>query len=72
MKNQIKHQRASLLLRDFPYKVKLSETHIRNDHVQWLDKIFPGGYCTRWTFAGPYQINFRDEQDRMLFVLRWA
>lgn len=69
---QTKHQRASLKMDEYPYSVKLSETHFRADHINWLDEMFPGGYCTRWTFIGPYQISFADERDRMLFVLRWA
>ena len=69
---QTKHQRASNLLIDYPYTVKLSETHLRNDHIVWLDEMFPDGYSLRWVIAGPHQLNFRNEQDRMLFVLRWA
>lgn len=69
---QTKHQRASLRLDMFPYTVKLSETHVRSNHVDWLEEMFPGGFSVRWTFGGPHQINFADEKDRMLFVLRWA
>ena len=69
---QTKHQRASLRMDDYPYKVQLSETHVRAEHINWLDEKFPGGYNSRWTFVGPYQISFRDEQERLLFVLRWA
>lgn len=69
---QTKHQRASLRLDMFPYAVKLSDNPYRSEHVEWLDQNMPNSYCVRWTFAGPGQINFADEQDKMLFVLRWA
>jgi len=66
-----KHQKADRLDL-FPYGVKLSETHVREEHVKWLNQNMPDGYTIRWTFGSPHQINFSDEKDKMLFVLRWA
>ena len=71
MKSATKH-RPSLRLIDFPHAVKLGDNPARLEHIDWLDQNMPNSYCVRWTFAGPGQINFRDEYDKMLFVLRWA
>lgn len=69
---QTKHQRASNLTQDYPYRVELSETRLRDDHIAWLEETFSEGYSRRWVIAGPNHINFRNEQDRLMFVLRWA
>ena len=66
-----KHTRADRLDL-FPHSVKLSNTHVRDEHVKWLNHIWPDSYTIRWTFGGPYQINFASEQDKLLFVLRWS
>ena len=70
MKNR-PHQKAGLL-DAFPHPVKLADTHVREEHVKWLQQNIPNGYKSRWTYAGPHQINFAQEDDKLLFVLRWA
>ena len=69
---QSKHYRASLRLDMFPHAVKLGNNPARSEHIEWLDQYMPNSYCVRWTFAGPGQINFADEQDRLMFALRWS
>jgi hypothetical protein len=54
-----------------PYWVDLTETHTRAEHVVWLG-INIGGYKTLWDFSGPNRLTFAREQDRMMFILRWA
>ena len=68
MKKHARSDRLDL----FPHRVGLSESHVRAEHVAWLNHNMPDGYTVRWTFGGPHQINFADEKDKMLFVLRWA
>lgn len=72
MRYATKHKRSASVLEDFPYGVKFSQTHVREEHVRWLDQNMPNSYRSRWTYSGPYQINFADEQDRLMFALRWA
>lgn len=66
-----KHQRDQRLA-NFPYSVDMNETHVRAEHIEWLKLAFPDGYTSRWTFGGPHVLYFTSEQDKMLFVLRWA
>ena len=56
----------------FPYWVQLSGTHIREEHVAWLQQAIPDGYRSRWTYGGPNRIYFADNDDKLMFVLRWA
>ena len=65
------HKQSDRLIR-FPYWVQLTETHIREEHVAWLKQNMPNGYPGRWTFGGPYRLYFADENDKLMFVLRWA
>ena len=67
----MKHKRVDRLDL-FPYPVIMTETHVRAEHIEWLEQHIPNGYETRWTFGGPKQINFSSEHDKMLFVLRWS
>lgn len=67
----VKHQRFNTM-ENFPYTVELSGTHIRAEHVKWLEEMFPNGYKSLWTFIGPYKMGFKDERSQILFVLRWS
>jgi hypothetical protein len=53
------------------YHVTMTETHIRAGHVKWLETNM-NGYRTRWDYGGINRINFANEQDQIMFVLRWA
>ena len=67
----MKHEK-SRRLDWFPYWVQLSETHIRAEHVAWLKQNMPNGYTSRWTIGGPHRLYFADENDKLMFVLRFA
>ena len=67
----MKHKRSDRL-DNFPYQVKMIKTHVREEHVKWLQETMPNGYLYRWTYGGPHQINFADEKDRLMFTMRWA
>jgi hypothetical protein len=54
-----------------PYWVDLTDTHVRADHVKWLETNI-GGYKTLWDFSGINRIGFANEKDYLFFVLRWS
>jgi len=62
------HERAG---RRWPYYVDLTNTHTRAEHVAWLGTNV-GGYKTLWDFSGPNRICFKNQQDQLMFVLRWT
>jgi hypothetical protein len=63
-----KHKRIEYPMK---YYVDMTDTHVRAEHVKWLQTNI-GGYHTLWDYGGVNRINFLREQDRLLFVLRWA